>query len=253
MTAPAAGPLHRALVHTRHPNREHAVAYWQVTVTRGTDRFDGSIRYEACADLVAVRWQIGDLVGWETGPFPNHRPGRNCLALAVNPHRQQATFPKDVILADRYVGLGPYLLSQLILAARAVCPECALRAKLSLVDANDDESRDSRNRFYENLGFTLEFPNDPERRDGEVTCQRLADLTPNWGSERNPVDEIEAADLLQDLADWEQRARDLDKRLASESRYWTAELKRARRHLMIWRRIAIGLVAAAAVGLYLAL
>lgn len=249
MTDSAAAPIHRALIRTRHPDREHAVAYWQVTVTPGTDRLDGSRRFEACADLVAVRWQIGDVVRWETGPFPNHRPGRNCLALAINPDRQKASFPKDVILVDRYVGLGPYLLSHLILAARAVCPECSLRAMLSRDDAETGELRDRRNRFYEKLGFALEFPNDPQRRDGSVTCQRLTDLTPNWGSERNPVNEIEAADLLQDLAHWEQHARDLDKRLASESRYWTAELKHVLRGARRWRLACF--VLAVAIGLYL--
>ncbi|HEB93136.1 MAG TPA: hypothetical protein ENI94_06650 [Gammaproteobacteria bacterium] len=247
---PSPAPIHCAVIRTRHPDRKNAVAYWQVTVTRHAGLL---VRFEACADLVAVRWQIGDTVGWETAPFQNHRPGRNRLALAIDQHLLKATFPQDVILVDRYVGLGSYLLSQLILAARAVCPECALREMLSRVDATDDDSRDSRNYFYEKLGFTLEFPKDPERREGFVVCQRLTDLNPGWGSERNPVDEIEGAALLRDLADWERRARDLEQRLAAESRRLTAELGRARRAAARWRRAFIVLIVAATVGLYLAL
>ncbi len=53
-------PIQLALIRTR--TVKNAVAYWQVTVP---PRLAGlRTRFEACANLVAVWWQIGDAVGW---------------------------------------------------------------------------------------------------------------------------------------------------------------------------------------------
>lgn len=234
--------IHRSLIRTRHPDRQNAVCYWHATVTRRDGR---KTRFEASADQMAVRWSVGEHLGWELGPFSNHRPGRNCLALTVDDSRRKAVFERDVILADRYIGLGPYLLSQLVLAARAVCPECSIQATLSLADAADPLLRDTRNRFYEKFNFTLEFPEDPERRYGFVSCERLEKLTPHWGSERNPVEVIEDVGLLQELAQWEMRAIDAERKVAgltSQSKDLAPNLWRASREASRWRLACLLLV-----------
>ena len=69
MTGPALVPIHRALIR----DRKNVFAYWQVTVTRLGDLLSRACRFEACADLVVVRWQIGDTVGWETTSIQNQR------------------------------------------------------------------------------------------------------------------------------------------------------------------------------------
>ena len=73
MTGSAPVPIHRALIRTRHPDRKNAIAYWRVAVTRFADLRSRACRFEACSDLVVVRWQIGDTVGWETTSIQNQR------------------------------------------------------------------------------------------------------------------------------------------------------------------------------------
>lgn len=62
LTGSAPVPIQLALIRTR--TVKNAGAYWQVTVP---PRLAGlRAWFEACTNLVAVWWQIGDAVGWET-------------------------------------------------------------------------------------------------------------------------------------------------------------------------------------------
>lgn len=75
-------------------------------------------------------------------------------------------------------GIGSYLLSILINWAKQHYPSATVvPLRLGKGDASLDEARDHRNRFYESLGFTLDFRDD-ERREGYARVNGLDDLKP---------------------------------------------------------------------------
>ena len=81
-------------------------------------------------------------------------------------------------------GVGSYLLGNALSWLKSNYPESAIATGwLSPNDANEEDNRHRRDRFYRRQGLTIVY-SDPESGDGHFWIDRAADLTPGWNAEK---------------------------------------------------------------------
>jgi hypothetical protein len=114
--------LTTSLIETRHPSIDDANVYWEVVVKQERDRSE--TRFYASAKEIASRTRLREQWLWNPKPHPYQQTESNLIGLRLNSSEELAGFATDVIIATRSVGLGTYLLSQLLIQAQRVCPGC---------------------------------------------------------------------------------------------------------------------------------
>ena len=112
----------------------------------------------------------------------------NSIQVTVNHKKKLVMFgPKSsIIFLQKSRGLASYCMSKVIEWMQSnIDPdyECAY-GSLSWVDAKEDESRDRRNAFYRNFGFTLEFYGDEGCRSGVFFVNKISDLNTHVNSDK---------------------------------------------------------------------
>lgn len=236
--------LTTSIVETRHPVSDHAKVYWEVVVTQ--ERDDTAIRFYASAKEVASRSEIGDRWIWHPTLNPDRSAIANHIGLRLQLQEQLASFATDVIIGTKSIGLGTYLLSQLLIHAQRTCPNCRFeRSWLSPVDAATPAERSRRNQFYERLGFRIQFKPNSDRREGWVYADKLSDLTPSWSSQRNPIREIPPSEILRDRVHWETEALNSKDAIASLQQFRHTDEQQVHRliRLLRWSWLAMAVLA----------
>lgn len=125
-------------------------------------------------------------------------PSQPYFDLKLDHRNKTATFATrcDVIIPEelRGFGLGSYAFSRLIEWGKTQQPSYRVgKLRLANTDAQTDEARDRRNRFYRKHGFEFEFY-DPDFKTGFCFSDSVANLRP----EINP-DKVSVLDLFTEM------------------------------------------------------
>jgi hypothetical protein len=135
-----------------------------------------------------------------------------CFDLTLDHDKKIARFfNTDIVLHPdlRGYGLASYATGKLIAWAQSKKTDYRVEhIKLGRGDAESDEARDNRNNYYTNLGFELDFSNDPECRTGHTKACSIHTLRPMIKHPRimvyaNPSEPI--SKLLLDREEWKSK------------------------------------------------